>query len=263
MKRRIFFLTTATCLTALAAAAAPPAPSGVTAESIVAKLLDGDPWGMSGAELTAHLTIKDKSGSTQTLAFSARSRRHDAPFAKSMVRFSAPADLAGAGFLQIQNRQGDDDRFLFLPELKRSRRISGQLRSSSFMGTDFSFADMDRRDLREGKATLVGEETVAKHACYHIDIVTTRSDSPYSHFELWSRKDNDLVLKMELYDRAKVKLKSFTTQEVRKVDGHWYITKSKMVDNVHGHSTELSVDSITPRSDIEDDEFTVRRLEKL
>lgn len=239
------------------------APAGETADSIVAKLLDGDPWGMGGAELSARLTLKDKSGSTQSLAFSARSRKHDAPFAKSLVRFTAPADLAGAGFLQVQNRNGDDDRYLFLPEIKRARRISGNLRANSFMGTDFSFADMDRRDLREGKASLLPDELVGKFACYRLNLVPSRADSPYSRAELWVRKDNYLILRMELFDRAGVHLKSFSTQEVRRVDGHWYITKSLMVDNVHTHSTQLVVESILPKADIADDEFTIRQLEKL
>lgn len=258
--RRILIAVALVAFPILLTAAAPPAAS---ADAIVAKLIDGDPWGMGGAELSARLTLKDKGGMVQTLAFSARSRKHDAPFAKSMVRFTAPADMAGAGFLQIQNRNGDDDRYLFLPELKRARRISGNLRSSSFMGTDFSFADMDRRDLREGTASLLGEEDVSKFACFHLNVIPQRSDSPYSHFELWVRKDNYLVLKMELFDRANVKLKSFNTLEVKRVEGHWYITKSQMIDNVHAHSTQLVIDSIVPRSDIADEDFTVRQLEKL
>jgi len=256
-------LTMAAAIFGLPLALTAGAPQSPSAESVVAKLLDGDPWGMGGAELNARVTLKDKAGLTQTLAFTARSRKHDAPFAKSLVRFTAPADLAGAGFLQIQNRNGDDDRYLFLPEIKRARRISGNLRANSFMGTDFSFADMDRRDLREGKATLKADEDIGKFPCFRLDVVPQRSDSPYSHFEAWVRKDNYVTLKMELYDRANVRLKTFNTLEVRRVEGHWYVTKSQMVDNVHLHSTQLVIESIAPRADIADEEFTVRQLEKL
>ena len=126
---------------------APAATTKPTVQEIVARLLDADPWGLGGTILSARATLKDKQGATSELSFSARSRRYSPPFSKTLVRFTAPADIAGAGFLQIQNREGDDERFLFLPELKRSRRISGNLRGSSFMGTDFSFADLDRRDL--------------------------------------------------------------------------------------------------------------------
>jgi hypothetical protein len=246
--------------TGAASAGTPAAP---TAQEVVVKVLDADPFGMSGAVVTAHASLKDKRGSVSELAFTARSRRHDAPLSKSIVRFTAPADLAGAGFLQIQNRKDDDDRFLFLPDLKRSRRISGNLRGNSFMGTDFSFADLDRRDFRESTATSKPDEDIGKHPCFHIDVTSSRSDSPYSHLEVWVRKDNYLPLKLAMFDRAQVLVKTFTAQEVQRVSGHWYITKSHMIDHTQSHTTDLVIDSITPSNDIADDEFTVRNLEKL
>jgi len=234
-----------------------------TAEELVAKFLDSDPWGLGGAVITAHAKLTDKRGASSELVFTARSRRHDPPYSKSMVRFSAPADLAGAGFLQIQNRGTDDDRFLFLPELKRSRRISGNLRGNSFMGTDFSFADLDRRDFRESRAVSKPDETIGKYACFHIEATPNRSDSPYGAVEVWLRKDNMLPLKMVMYDHARVLMKTFTTLEVRRVGGRWYVTKSKMDDPVHSHSTELVITDIAPATDIPDEDFTVRNLEKL
>jgi hypothetical protein len=234
-----------------------------TAQELVTQFLDSDPWGLGGAVLTAHAKLTDKRGSTSELVFTARSRRHDPPYSKSMVRFSAPADLAGAGFLQIQNRGADDDRFLFLPELKRSRRISGNLRGNSFMGTDFSFADLDRRDFRESRATSKPEENIGKFPCFHIESIPTRSDSPYGAVEVWLRKDNLLPLKMVMYDHAHVLMKTFTSLEVKRISGHWYVTKSKMEDPVHSHSTDLVLTDIAPATDIPDEDFTVRNLEKL
>lgn len=253
----------AICITALAGDRSAGAEAAPTAQEVVAKMLDADPWGMGGAIVTARASLKDKRGASSVLAFTARSRRHDAPLSKSIVRFTAPSDLAGAGFLQIQNRKEDDDRFLFLPELKRSRRISGNLRGTSFMGTDFSFADLDRRDLRESKATSKPDETIGKFPCFRIDVVSNRSDSPYSHVEIWVRKDNYLPLRMEMYDRAQVNVKSFTVQEVKRVGGQWYITQCHMVDHAQSHTTDLLIDNITPSNDVADDEFTVRNLEKL
>lgn len=239
------------------------ADNALSAQEVIAKFIESDPWGMGGAVLTAHVTLKDKRGAMSELVFTARSRRHDPPYAKSMVRFSAPADIAGAGFLQIQNRGSDDDRFLFLPELKRSRRISGNLRGSSFMGTDFSFADLDRRDFRESKATRKPDEKVGKYPCFHVEAVPSRSDSPYGLVEVWIRQDNYLPLKMTMFDRAHVLLKTFTTMEVKRVSGHWYVTKSRVEDHVQSHSTELMLTDIAPSSDLPDEEFTVRNLEKL
>lgn len=239
------------------------ADAAPTAQELVTKFLDSDPWGLGDAVLTAHAKLTDKRGSSSELVFTARSRRHDPPYSKSMVRFSAPADLAGAGFLQIQNRGADDDRFLFLPELKRSRRISGNLRGNSFMGTDFSFADLDRRDFRESRATSKPDEAIGKFPCFHVEAVPSRSDSPYGAVEVWLRKDNLLPLKMVMYDHAHVLMKTFTTLEVRRVSGRWYVTKSRMEDPVHSHTTDLVLTDIAPATDIPDDDFTVRNLEKI
>jgi Outer membrane lipoprotein-sorting protein len=247
-------------LTVLTAGASTAAPS---AQEVVAKVLDADPFGLAGAGVTAHLLLKDKTGATSTLAFTGRSTRYDPPFSKSIVRFTAPPDLAGAGFLQVQKRTGDDDRFLFLPELKRSRRISGSLRSSSFMGTDFAFADLDRRDFREAELTSKPDDEVGKYVCFRVDVAPKRSDSPYAKLEAWIRKDNFLPLKLQQYDHTGVLIKTFTAQEVRRIDGSWFITKSRMLDHAHAHTTDLLIDAVAPLKTVPDDEFTVRNLEKM
>lgn len=234
-----------------------------SAQEIVDRTLESDPFGLSGAEISARMLLKDKSGSVRELSFVARSFRYDPPYAKSLVRFTAPADMAGAGFLQIQNREGDDDRHLFLPELKRARRIAGSLRATSFMGTDFSFADLDRRDFREGSAVKKPDDSFGKFPCYRVDVTPRRSDSPYSRIETWVRKDNLLPLKIQMYDRAKALHKTFTAQEVRRIDGQWFITKSRMLDHTQEHSTDLALDHVTPLKSASDDEFSVRNLERL
>jgi len=235
----------------------------LTPRQILDKVLDADPFGLSGAVIEARALLKDKNGATSQLSFQASSRRHDPPYAKSLVRFTAPPDLAGAGFLQIQNRGSDDDRYLFLPELKRSRKISGDLRGSSFMGTDFSYADFDRRDLREGTLTSKPDENVGKSSCHVIDVVPRRSDSPYSKLTIWVRKDNFLPLKIAMHDAAGVLVKTLTAVEIKRISGNWYITRARMVDHGQSHTTELLLDRIVPKDDVPDGEFTVRTLEKL
>ena len=75
--------------------------------------------------------------------------------------------------------------------------------------------------------------------------------------------DNSLPLNMKLFDHSNALSKTFTALEVRRVSSHWYVTKSRMIDNQHGHETKLVIDSVEPSSNLPDDEFTVRNLEKL
>ena len=237
------------------------AAAPISAEEIIRQILNTDAWGLGEAEVSARAIIKDDRGSRRELAFTTRSRRHAPPLTKSLVRFRAPADIAGVGFLQIQ-KADDDDRHLFLPELGKARRIAGNTRGSAFMGTDFTYADLDRRDLREGTAVLKGEEALGKFPCYHLELVPKRSDSPYARLEIWVRTDNFVPLKTVMYNRAGVLLKTLMTQELRRIEGRWFLTRSLMTDHSAGRTTELILDSVQPKTDVPDDEFTVRNLEK-
>jgi hypothetical protein len=234
----------------------------ITADFLVQRVLENDPWGLAGATVTATVTLTDRNAKQRKLEFLARSRRYDPPFSKSLIRFTGPPDLAGAGFLQVQRREGDDDRSLFLPDLRRARRISGSLRSSSFMGTDFSFADLDQRDFREGAATLQGEDSIGAFPCHRVDITPNRSDSPYSRQALWIRKDNFLPLKILLFDKSNTILKEFRALEVRRISGQWFITKSRMANLRDNHATDLDLAQIIVEN-VPDEVFTVRELEKM
>jgi hypothetical protein len=233
-----------------------------SAQTILEHVLESDPFGLSGAQIVAHATLIDKSGSTSGLSFSAKSKRLGPGVSESIVRFSSPPEYAGAAFLQVQKTDGDDDRFLFLPDLKRSRRISGDLRSSAFMGTDLSFADIDRRDLRDAAATLKGSETIDRWDCYVVDVVPRSADSPYSRGEFWVRKDNFVPLRMKFYDRSNNLLKTFAALEVRRVSGQWFISKSRMTNTQQNHSTDLVLEQISTTATFNPDEFTVRALER-
>src|SRR5687768_5377391 len=131
-----FVLPTAAILAAFLAFY-PLARSELSAQQIIDQMLEADPWGSSGAEVVGAATVRDQGGATKVVRFTSRSRRIGKNLSKSLVRVTAPADLKGVGLLQIQNQDSDDERHLFLPDLKRARRIVGSSRSGSFVGTDF------------------------------------------------------------------------------------------------------------------------------
>jgi hypothetical protein len=233
-----------------------------SATDVVRKVLASDPWGLNGAEIRANVQLTDKRGTKRALSFVATSKPHDPPLSKSIVRFSAPPDLAGAGFLQIQHRDRDDDRYLYLPALRRSRRISGNSRANAFMGTDFSFADLDRRDLRDSEARILGSEKIGKWDCYIVDVVPRRDDSQYSHLQLWVRTDNYLPLRMRMFDAANVHVKTFEALEIRQVSKSWFVSKSMMTNHKNDHKTLLILESIVVNLQVPDEEFSVRALER-
>ncbi|MBX3263356.1 MAG: outer membrane lipoprotein-sorting protein [Labilithrix sp.] len=239
--------------------AAAPAP---TAAQIVAKVVESDPWGLGGAQVAAKAIVTEKGGKRRALVFDAKSRRYAPPLGKSVITFQAPADVAGMKFLQIQNADADDERFLYTPELKRSRRIAGSNRSESFMGTDFSYADLDGRDLRQSSSVLKADETVGKFDCYRVAATPKNGDAVYARIELWVRKDNYVPLKWVMFDKRSQPVKTLVAREIQRHGGRWFITGSRMTDVTTGRSTELVLEKIDRREDIPLDDFSVRAIEK-
>lgn len=231
-------------------------------EQIVEKTLAVDTWGGGDTEATARATIRDKSGGTRQLAFTARSRRGAPKLTESLLRFLSPPDLKGVAFLLLQRQGADDDRYLFLPELRRARRIAGNTRSSSFMGTDFSYADIDRRDVRDSTVKVLGETTIGKFPCYHLELSPRRTDAVYARTELWVRKDNFVTLKMLMFNQAGVLLKTLLAEELRRIGDRWFITRSRMTSHQEARTTELIIDTIQVRTDLPEEDFTVRGLER-
>lgn len=240
-------------------AAAEPTPD---ARAIVDKVVDADPFGMMDSQLVGRAVLHDSKNNERILEFHMDRLRYKTGLSKSLTRFSKPADMAGVGFLQIMHDDGDDDRFLYLPDLKKSRRIAGATRNNSFVGTDFSFADLDLRDLRESKVTLTGTEKIGKFNYWKIDVVPTRDDSAYSKFEIWVRTDNYLVFKWLMYDKSKTLLKTYQASEMKKVDGHWYDSKGRLENHKEKHTTDLYLDEMHSKAPA-DTEFSVGNLEKL
>ncbi|MBI4509055.1 MAG: outer membrane lipoprotein-sorting protein [Deltaproteobacteria bacterium] len=233
-----------------------------TAREIIDKVMDADPWGLAGAEVKARAIVRDSKGATRELSFLGRSKRHAPPLSKSVVRILGPADLAGTSFLQVQKSDGDDERWLYLPDLKRARRIAGNARKNAFMGTDFSYADIDRRDLRDSAATIAGEEKIGKYDCWHLVAKPSAQDAQYGRIEIWVRKDNFVPLKWTMHGRSGVHLKTLLAEELKRIEGRWFVTRSTMQNHQDERSTALYLDEIKPLASVADDEFTVRNLEK-
>ena len=251
-------------IVALLALAAPAAGAGEpSADDLHDEVVNDDPWGRGGGEVkaTAHVTDGDR---RRELAFEVRSLQVEAPLFRSVLRFYAPADVAGVGFLVVQQRGADDDRYLFLPEMKRSRRIAASRRREIFMGTDFTYGDMDRRELRRAVARIAGEETLGKYDVYRLELEPTDDDAQYARIEVWVRKDNRRPIKYALHDQRGEKVKTLLVKEIRRIDGRWFTTRSVMIDHrkPKGSKTELHLETVDKRQFAPED-FTVNALERL
>jgi len=183
---------------------------------------------------------------------------------KSIILFKAPADVKGTGFLSFDYDEPgkDDDRWLYLPALKKSKRISGSAKGNYFMGTDFTYDDMGGRSVDEDRHKLLREEQVGGHLCWVLESTPKDKSYMYSKKNAWIRKDALIALKVNYYDRHGHLLKTLTIQDMRKIDGIWTIMKMTMDNKLEKHKTILEFTEYRHNSKLTDSLFRISTLER-
>jgi outer membrane lipoprotein-sorting protein len=235
--------------------------SAQTAEEIMEKMLSQDAFGWDEAETTVRMTLTDASGKRKERIMENLRRRKGGQL-QSVVRFRAPQEVAGTAFLMVERGKGESEQHIYLPGLKRTRRIVGREREGSFMGSDFSYADFERRDTRASTHKRLPDEDLGGVKTYVIESKPKNpAESAYSKIETWVRQDNYLPLRIRFYDKEGKLLKTFYTKRIRTMEGRPVIVEAQMVNKQTGHSTELVLDNLRPRKDIPDTAFTPTALE--
>jgi hypothetical protein len=120
---------------------------------------------------------------------------------------------------------------------------------------------MDRREVRNGDATLRADENIGKFPCYHVEVAPKDQDAAYKRVEIWIRKDNLVPLKWAMFDKSGSLAKTLVARELQKHDGRWQITRSVMVDHASGRSTEVLIERMDPR-DVPQELFTASNIER-
>ena len=188
---------------------------------------------------------------------------------KRLIRFLYPADLKGTGFLVIEYPQGDDDMWLYLPTLRKSRRKLAGNKKDSFMGTEFSYGDIVAPKVEEYKYNLSGQEIIDDSECYVIEARPADKDIlkdyGYSKRIDYISKNNFTRLKSVFFDKYEKKLKTLTAKtpyEADPVNHKWFMRDMEMINHQNGRKTILKLEKITINSGIPDERFTVRYLER-
>ena len=188
---------------------------------------------------------------------------------KFAVKFSTPADIRGTAFLQVEHSEGDDDLWIYLPALKKSRRLVASNKKDSFVGSDFSYGDVSLPKVATYKHVLQRNEQTDGIDCYVIESTpaddAVKSNSGYSRKVTWVRTDNFVEAKVEYYDLAGRLLKSQRVTNPQAVDvkaGRWFPRSREMTNHQTGHRTTLNVVKLDTNIPTPDELFTTRYIER-
>ena len=215
----------------------------------------------------SRMVITARNGSTTERVIDQYSKDDAQGRNRSVVVFQSPATVKGTRFLTMDNDSGGSDQWIFLPGIGKVRRIASSESGGSFMGTDFSYDDMDMtsRDVDEDTHTILREETIVVDGnnapCYVIQSVPKDTGFQYSKMITWVDKKNYRIYKRDLYNKRGEVEKNMEISGYKEVQGYDTATQIKMSTLAVGTSTTLFSDIIKYDDPIPEGVFTTAFLE--
>ena len=181
---------------------------------------------------------------------------------KSILRFTAPAEVKGVALLIVNHTDRASDQWMWTPALERDRRIALQDRSTRFFGTDFSFEDLEERDVNQFDYKLEGEDTLDGQPCWKIESKPRQGkSSQYSSSLLLIRKDNYVVVEISNYAKDKL-VRRIHYSDVQKQDDIWVARTTEVSDPNKGSRTVLKLEKLQFNVPLKEESFTLEALRR-
>ena len=184
---------------------------------------------------------------------------------KSLTIFDSPKDIKGTAFLNYTHKVGDDDQWLFLPALKRVKRISSRNKSGSFMGSEFSYEDIAGQEIEKYTYKWLRDEEHEGMDCFVIErYPVDKKNSGYSRQVVWIDKEEYRTWQVQYYDRKNEHLKTLTMNNYKQYkDKFWRALEMHMANHQTGKSTLLQFTDYKFMVDLNDDDFSKNSLQRL
>ena len=225
---------------------------------------DGYDTGFGDQITEFEMLLRNRYGDESKRYFRGKTLEFLADGDKSISIFDRPADIKGTAVLTFTHKTGPDDQWLYLPALKRVKRISSANKSGSFVGSEFSYEDLSSQEVE--KYTYKWLEDVAcgdGAQCWMFERYPVDKYSGYTRQVVWMEFENFRVHKIDYYDRKDEFLKTLTFSDYRQyLDHYWRPRLMSMINHQTGKSTELTSQGIEFRTGLSDRDFDAASLKR-
>ncbi len=209
-----------------------------------------------------NMILTNKAGETRSRVI--RSSQKDyGEDSKAQMIFLEPADVGGTGYLSYEYDVvgKDDNRWLYMPALRKIRRISGSSNDDYFMGSDFTYDDMGDRNVDEDTHALISSDVVNDYDCYKIKSTPVDEDDNYTEKTVWVRKDIFMTIKVEYFNDYGHQ-KTLSVSNIEDFSGVMMPRNMTMVNHEENHKTELVFNDIVVNNELDDNLFLPATLKR-
>ncbi|CAN5173736.1 outer membrane lipoprotein-sorting protein [soil metagenome] len=183
---------------------------------------------------------------------------------KSLTLFTSPADTAGTVLLSHSFKTKSDDQWLYLPSIKRTKRIASGNKSGSFVGSEFSYEDISPQQVEKYTYKYIKDDTYSNQPCHVVERYPTDPKSGYTKQVIWMDTAHLRPLKVENYDRKNSLLKTLAAGGYKQyLDQYWRPTSARMINHQTGKSTDIIYSAYQFRTGLDESDFDESRLERL
>lgn len=212
----------------------------------------------------AEMILKNRHGQSSSRAMRMQALEQSDDGDKRLIVFDSPRDVKGTAFLVFTHKTGNDDQWLYLPALKRVKRIASNNKSGPFVGSEFAYEDLSSQEVEKYKYKYIKEETVDGLSCYVLERYPVDRKSGYTKHIAWIDKQEFRNIKTEYYDRKGSKLKTFTGLNYKSYgENFWRADRFEMVNHQTGKSTTLTWKDYQFTKGLRESNFNSSRLKNV
>jgi len=262
IKKMIFSALTATTLTLLAHVSYALTPDEQKGLDISIEVKQRDiGWQDSSADMLMILRNKQGQESIREIKIKSLEITNDGD--KSLTIFNKPRDVKGTAFLSFSHPVEADEQWLFLPALKRVKRISSRNKSGPFMGSEFAFEDLSSFEIEKYSYKYLGEEDVNGLNSFKLEQYPVDENSGYTRRVVWVDKQAYRIQQVDFYDRKDSLLKTLSFTDYKQYLGkYWRADVQQMVNHQNGKSTELKWSNYQFKNGLKESDFNRNSLKR-
>lgn len=240
---------------------APAGAQELSADEIIDKALDQNAMGFQSGKAQLTLTIEDKKGGRRVRSLEVKSKKLG-ELGRTLVTLTAPKEVRGQAFL-FAEQTGEDDVWMFLPAFKVTRRIEGGQKNGAFLGSHFSYADLESRDLKESTYERRPDEKIGKDDVYVIKATPKKgAQSDYTEVVTYVRKTDFTPLKVKFFGKGQKLEKTIFVEKLEKTaEGETYAKQMTLRPTTGGFTT-LQIDALETGTELPDSVFSKDQLGK-
>ena len=220
--------------------------------------------GFIDSEAAMSMTLINRSGKQSMRRMRSRVLEVTGDGDKSISIFDEPADVKGTASLTHSHATDADEQWLYLPALKRVKRISSKNKSGPFMGSEFAFEDISSQEVDKYKYKYIGDDDFEGTAVYKIEAIPAYKYSGYTRLINWIDQEKMVPVKVEYFDRKNSPLKTLVISNYEKhLDKFWRAGRMEMQNEQTGKSTILEWADYAFQTGLTDKDFDSNALKRI